>query len=319
MAPDRHRRRALGFVLLGLLPVVAAASGTRVEAVEHWIPHDGSRLYVREKYVDPPQGKPVLVLAHGSGTAGRESFDLQMPGGGYSLMDAFARAGYDVFAPDVRGFGRSTRPEGYVTTEGAAADLATVVAAIRRLRGVPTVNLLAWSWGTQYAGLFVMAHPDAVTRYVSYAQMHAGSADIARRRSRLDFYRSQPWTVVPRDGWKARFLSGTPAAVTDPAVMEQFADAAAAVETRTSTGPQLDMVTRLPMVDPVAVTVPTLLIHGEHDDVADAPGLLPFFQALPNPDKRYVVVPRAGHLMHLQAGRAIFLRAVLDFLQPPAP
>ena len=173
--------------------------------------------------------------------------------------------GYDVFAPDVQGFGRSTRPEGHVTTDAAAADLAAVVAAVRACRGRQKIGMVAWSWGTQYAGLFVMAHPDAVSRYVSYAQMHVGSADLARGRARLDFYRSHAWTVVPREGWKARFRSGTPDDVTDPAVMERFADAASAVETRTSTGPQLDMVTRLPLVDPARIAVPTLMMSGYHN------------------------------------------------------
>lgn len=312
MARDRTFVKVVCVIAL-LLAALRAAAEDDVASREHWVDRDGFRLYVWEKFVGSPEGKPVVVLAHGSGTAGRESFDLQMPGD-YSLMDLLARAGYDVFAPDVHGFGRSARPEGHVTTDAAAADLAAVVAAVRACRGRQKIGMVAWSWGTQYAGLFVMAHPDAVSRYVSYAQMHVGSADLARGRARLDFYRSHAWTVVPREGWKARFRSGTPDDVTDPAVMERFADAAAAVETRTSTGPQLDMVTRLPLVDPARIAVPTLMIHGEYDDVADAGGLLPFFAALPNPEKRYVIVPRAGHLMHLQAGRTVFARAVIDFL-----
>jgi hypothetical protein len=36
--------------------------------------------------------------------------------------------------------------------------------------------------------------------------------------------------------------------------------------------------------------VPTMLIHGEYDDVADLDGLLPFFQQLPNPYKPMVLV-----------------------------
>jgi hypothetical protein len=26
-----------------------------------------------------------------------------------------------------------------------------------------------WSWGTQYSGMFIMAHPEKVAKYVSYA------------------------------------------------------------------------------------------------------------------------------------------------------
>ncbi|MFL5247472.1 MAG: hypothetical protein ACJ79V_06570 [Myxococcales bacterium] len=31
-----------------------------------------------------------------------------------------------------------------------------------------------------------------------------------------------------------------------------------------------------------------------YDDVADLDGLIPFFRQIPNPHKRYVVVPNAG-------------------------
>ncbi|MBX9629370.1 MAG: alpha/beta hydrolase [Burkholderiales bacterium] len=316
------RGRALLFAMLLPMgnPAGVAAEESTVSAATHWVPRGDYRLHVWEKYVGSPAGKPVVVLAHGSATAGKESFDLAVPGRkDYSLMDRFARAGFDVFALDVHGFGRSTHPEGYVTTEGAAEDLDAVVDAVRRERGVARVHVIAWSWATQYAGLFVSAHGDKVDRYVSYAQMHADSPDIVRRRADLELYRSRPWIVVPRDGWKARFRSLTPTEVTEPDAMEAFADAAAAIETRTSTGPQLDMVTRLPMVDPTRIAVPTLMIHGQYDDVADTAGLLPFFVRLPNPDKRYVVIPRAGHMMHLQVGRRAFFDAVMDFLMADAP
>lgn len=60
------------------------------------------------------------VQAHGSATAGRESFDLQVAAHpSVSLMDFLAQQGFDAFAPDVRGFGRSTLPETHLTTEQA--------------------------------------------------------------------------------------------------------------------------------------------------------------------------------------------------------
>lgn len=298
--------------------LAGGADAIGVSSSAHWVERGAARLHVWEKFVGSPEGKPVLMLAHGSGSAGRESFDLALPGrADYSLMDRFARAGFDVFALDVQGFGRSSRPDGHVTTEAAAEDLDAAIDYLRLERGVERVHVLAWSWGTQYAGLFIAAHPDKVGRYVSYAQMHVDSPDIVRRRKSVDLYRAQPWVTIPPEGWKKRFRSSTPPALTEPEVIEAFAEAAAAVETKTSTGPQLDLVTRLPMVDPALITVPTLMIHGQYDDVADTAGLLPFFARLPNPEKRYVVVPDAGHMMHLQAGRHVFFSAVLDFLCEP--
>lgn len=297
----------------------AGGEGAEPEAVTaatHWVVRGMIRMHVWEKVVGAPTGKPVVVLAHGSGTAGRESFDLAVPGRtDYSLMDRLAREGFDVFALDVTGFGRSTRPQGPITTDAAAEDLDAVVDYLRNVRATERVHLVAWSWGTQYAGLFAVAHPEKIARYVSYAQMHVNSPDIVRRRADLAFYRDHAWITVTREGWKARFRSMTPAQFTEPEVIESFAEAASVAEPQTSTGPQVDLVTRLPMVDPARITAPTLMIHGEYDDVADPAGLLPFFAQLPASDKRYVVIPGAGHMMHLQAGRHAFFDAVVDFLR----
>jgi pimeloyl-ACP methyl ester carboxylesterase len=285
-----------------------------VQGTQHWVLHDEVRLFLWEKHLGTPQGKPVVLLAHGSATAGRESFDLKVPGHPeYSLMDFLARQGFDVFALDVRGFGSSTKPEAFLTTEQAAADLNAVVDHILQLRGVPQVNLLAWSWGTQYSGQFVMAHPQKVARYAAYAQMHADSPDLKARRERLATFQRTPYIRITEQGWKLRFNSLTPEDVNDPVVMDAFAKAASLVETKSPTGPQVDLLTRQPLIDARKITVPTMLIHGQYDDVADLAGLLPFFTALPNPDKQYVVVPDGGHMLHLQKGHARFQRAVTDW------
>lgn len=290
-----------------------------VQGTQHWVLQDDVRLFVWEKYQGGPQGKPVLVLAHGSATAGRETFDLKVPGHPeYSLMDFLARQGFDVFAPDMRGFGSSTRPEDHITTERAAADLNAVVDFIRKLRGVQQVQLLAWSWGTQYGGQFVMAHPDKVTRYAAYAQMHARSPDLEARRARLATFQRAPYIRISEPGWKLRFNSMTPESVNDPVVMDAFARTAALVETKSPTGPQVDLLTRQPLIDPTRMVVPVMMIHGQYDDVADLEGLLPFFSALPNPDKRYVVIPEGGHMLHLQKGHARFQHAVAAWFSAPA-
>jgi pimeloyl-ACP methyl ester carboxylesterase len=288
----------------------------------HEVQHEGLTLAVWEKCETgtPDATRPVVVLAHGSATGGRESFDLQVPGqADDSLMDVLARQGFDVFALDVRGFGRSTRPPAGVSTEQAASDLQAVVAYVCRLRQVAAVNLLAWSWGTQYSGQFVMANPGQVLRYISYAQMHLHSPDLIQRRERLATFQRAPYLRITEAGWKLRFHSNTPERVNRVEVIDAFARAAVAVESQTPTGPQVDLLTRMPLVDATRITVPVLMVHGEYDDVADEAGLRPFFEALPNPHKRYAVVKDGGHMLHLQLGHEAFKRAVLDFLTTSVP
>jgi pimeloyl-ACP methyl ester carboxylesterase len=107
----------------------------------------------------------------------------------------------------------------------------------------------------------------------------------------------------------------TPDAVSDSKIVDAFVEAAMQSGAKVPTGPQLDMINKMPMLNPSRITVPVMLIHGEHDDVADMDGLLPFFKALPNPEKRYVVIPDAGHMIMFQKGRHRFHRAVIDFIK----
>lgn len=294
------------------------AEGQTVHGESHWVAQGGIRLFVWEKYQGVPGGKPVVMLAHGSATAGRESFDLKVPGHpSYSLMDFLAQQGFDVFALDVRGFGSSTHPDDHLSTEQASADLNAVVDAVCQWRGVAQVHLLAWSWGTQYGGMFVMAHPQKVARYISYAQMHADSPDLLARRPRLDTFQRSPYLCITESGWKLRFDSMTPPEANEPAVVEAFARSAALGETRSPTGPQVDLLTKLPMVDAARLRVPVMMIHGQYDDVADLAGLWPFFRELPHPYKKYVVIPDAGHMMHLQKGHRQFQHEVAAFFAAP--
>jgi pimeloyl-ACP methyl ester carboxylesterase len=292
------------------------ASAAEANSAEHWVEANGVKIRIWEKFVGDATGKAIIVLAHGSATSGQESFDLQVPGKpSYSLMDFLAQEQFDVFALDVRGFGRSTHPEAGVTTAQAAEDLNAAVDYITRLRNAAKVGLLAWSWGTQYGGMFVMAHPDKVSRYVSFAQMHVNSPDVARRRPRVEAFRKAPYISIPEAGWKARFVSMTPEAVTEPDVRDAFAKAASAVEKTTPTGPQIDMATILPMVNPRLISVATMLIHGQYDDVADPEGLIPFFLQLPNSHKKYVIIPDAGHMMQFQKGHRHFQEEVALFFK----
>jgi len=140
-------------VMLAVLASVTPVAAQEVNGVEHWVEHAGLKLYVWEKYLGSPTGKPVVVLAHGSTTAGRESFDLQVPGKPlYSLMDFLAREGFDVFALDTRGFGRSTRPDGHMTTQEASEDLNAVVDDLLKPEAVRRSTSSAGPGGPSTAG-----------------------------------------------------------------------------------------------------------------------------------------------------------------------
>jgi pimeloyl-ACP methyl ester carboxylesterase len=105
----------------------SGASTERIWSKEYWAQKGDIKLYMFRKRVGAPQaGKPalpVLFLVHGSSISS-SSFDLTVPGKGeYSLMDAFARFGFDVWTMDFTGYGKSSRGEGNSNIADGVEDL----------------------------------------------------------------------------------------------------------------------------------------------------------------------------------------------------
>src|ERR1700687_149245 len=99
----------------------------KIWSKEYWAQKGDVKLYMFRKRVGAPQaGKaalPVLFLVHGSSISST-SFDLTVPGRGeYSLMDAFAKYGFDVWTMDFEGYGKSSRGEGNSDIADGVEDL----------------------------------------------------------------------------------------------------------------------------------------------------------------------------------------------------
>lgn len=160
------------------------------------------KLYVRERVsAAAPEriaGDKVVLFVHGAGTPGSVAFDV--PYQDYSWMAFLAAAGYDAFAVDLTGYGRSTRPAamndpanlsaeqrkafgvpeakdrtypGAMTTVASDwDDISAVVAYIRKLRGVERVALIGWSLGCQRVSGYAAQHPSEVSSLVLLAPAH---------------------------------------------------------------------------------------------------------------------------------------------------
>lgn len=159
-----------------------------------------AQIYVREYGVpgrSAGEGDVVLFI-HGAGTPAEVAFDA--PHSTYSWMVHHARAGFNTFAMDTTGYGRSTRPYpmndpcnlsesqraefvpqllaadcepsyGYAATSIASDwdDIDAVVEYLRELRGVDRVHLVAWSLGGPRAGGYAARFPEKVGRLVLLA------------------------------------------------------------------------------------------------------------------------------------------------------
>ena len=215
-------------VLCNVALLLAAATafsddGSRLLTLDHYvglkstapaIAGQDAEIYVREVVLAGPalrgssHSRSVVLFVHGAGTPAEVAFDV--PYQGYSWMAYLAKAGLDVFAMDLTGYGRSTRPAAmndpcnlpteqqaqFVSSLMAAPcapsrtvpitspesdwhDIGAVVDRLRELRGVDTVSLVGWSQGGPRAGGYAARNPAKVARVVVLAPAYfrAGPLD----------------------------------------------------------------------------------------------------------------------------------------------
>jgi pimeloyl-ACP methyl ester carboxylesterase len=288
-----------------------------VRGEEHYVMRDGIRIYLWEKYLPGQIGSfaqtgKVVLLVHGGTRSGRSLYDLQIRD--YSLMDFFAQHDYDVWAIDIHGYGQSDKTDDWIDAKSAAADISAGVEYIAKLRGVSKVDLFGCSAGTQRAGLYAMEHPERVARLILHAGFWKGSEEFrAMNRKRLEnggqpLPRTRPTTAADfRDGF----------------VLGQFEQDVVdeSVRIGMQNDPQRPNIfaeyTKLPILDPKRIVVPTLIIFGEQDFAANDADLLPFFEQLSTHDKSYVQLPDGGHMMILEKGHRRLQHEVLSFLDRP--
>ncbi|MDE3166155.1 MAG: hypothetical protein KGN36_10135, partial [Acidobacteriota bacterium] len=107
-----------------------ANGGAKIQTTDYLVPHistvpanAGKRveLFVREKVDSRRRGKgPVVLMIQGATVSAVPVYDLQFQN--YSWMDYLAKAGFDVFAMDVTGYGLSPRPMMSDPCNNSAAD-----------------------------------------------------------------------------------------------------------------------------------------------------------------------------------------------------
>ena len=327
----------------------AQAQAPNLETTDVMIPSGdaGIQLFVRNKH---PAGKEnfsadkILLFVHGATYPAETAFDLPIEGA--SMMDLIAGRGYDVYLVDVRGYGRSTRPDEMsappaankpiVSTKIAAHDLGAAVDYILKKRSVAKINVMGWSWGTSIAGMYTSENNSKVNRLVLYAPQWIRTeppAPVAANAPPLGAYR-----LVSKESAKARWLKGVSeekqADLIPPGVFDAWADATWATDPEASK--QNPPMLRAPngviedsmnywsagkaQYDPGKITVPTFLLHAEWD--ADLPSYLAqgYFAQLKNaPYKRLVELSEGTHTVMMEKNRMQFFRELMGFLDEEKP
>ena len=292
---------------------------------EHWTSKGDVRLFLWQKPAAGPKNGPktgTILFVHGSSMASQPTFDLDVPGRpDSSVMEWFARRGYDTWCVDMEGYGRSdkARPINFDIANGAD-DLAAASAYIMEKAGSEPLMVYGISSGALRAALFAERHPERVARLAldAFVWTGAGSPTLAERKKKLPEFQARNRRPIDKAFVYSIFNRDHPGTAEDR-VIEAFANAILALDDSVPTGTYVDMCSKLPVVDPAKITVPTIVMRGQWDGIASMEDLMEFFTRLPNPDKQLAVMPGISHASFQQKNYLLVYHILLSFFSQPAP
>ena len=300
-----------------------------VAGSEHWTYKQAGgekvRLFLwRKRLRDPAAGgsrRGTIVFVHGSSMASTPVFDLRIPGKPeLSVMDWFARLGYDTWCFDCEGYGRSDKQRPINASISDGAD--DLVAVSEYIAKTTSEKLLLYgaSSGALRAALFAQREPRRVARLAldAFVWTGEGSPTLAERKKRIAQWRASNRRPIDRAFVHSIFTRDHPG-TTDHSTIEAFADAVLALDTSVPTGTYLDMSANLPVVEPEKIGVPTLIMRGQWDGIAGLQDLVNFYLKLPNPDKQFTVMPGIAHSSLRAKNWALVFHILDSFFSQPAP
>ena len=290
---------------------------------EHWTKKGDVRLFLWEKYLGSPDDKRGTILfVHGSSMASQPTFDLAVEGRPFSsVMNWFAVRGYDTWCVDMEGYGRSDKDR-HITCDisNGADDLAAASAYIERTRGAGPLLVYGISSGALRGALFAERHPERVKRLAldAFVWTGEGSPTLEDRRKRLPQFLAAKRRPIDKAFVQSIFTRDHPGTAED-SVVEAFADAITALDDSMPNGTYIDMCSKLPLVDPEAITAPTIIMRGEYDGIAGLEDLLSFFARLPNSDKQFAIMPGIAHASFQQKNYLLVYHILASFFAQPEP
>ena len=351
---------------LGLLATrPAAAAEAPLLTIEHRVPVKSTapsmpgqevELYVREvvRADLPTQARPspdrVVLFVHGAGTPAEVSFDVRFKD--YSWMAYLAKAGFDVFAVDVTGYGRSTRPppmaevcnvqkasqpqvipdagptpcppkyDRPITTMSSDwADVGAAVDFVRKLRKVDKVSLVGWSQGGPRTAGYTAQNPAKVSRLVVLAPaynrtMPAGAPAV------LPTSTDGTMTIQSEADFKANWdrQVGCPDQYEPGAYAAVWSEMLASdpVGAKWAKG-----VRRAPQVASwgfnqamaAKLTTPFLMISGAQDKQVPPERVRELYADLGSPQKVFVDLACSSHNAMWEKNHLLLFKASLDWLQ----
>src|SRR3954465_2161580 len=240
MTDSRHplaRRAVLGAIGIGglaaAMPARAATAvateGGEIWSSEYWAKKGDIPLWMYRKRLGAPKAgepsRPVLFFVHGSSVTSRV-FDLNVPGhGDYSVMNEFARYGFDCWTMDHENYGKSGRTSGNADIASGVEDLKAAAEIVTRETGRQKFHFLGESSGALRAAAFAMVAPERADRLVfaAFTYKGEGSPTLTKRAEQLAYFRSHTMRKRDRDMIRSIATRDKPG-TSDAAAVEALAD-----------------------------------------------------------------------------------------------
>ena len=294
-----------------------------IQGQEHWTTKGDVRLFLWQK--SPPSQKATagtILFVHGSSMASQPTFDLQVPGRpDSSVMEWFAARNYDTWCVDMEGYGRSDKKRNInFDIANGADDLTAASAYILERTQCGPLLMYGISSGALRAAAFAQQHPSRVKRLAldAFVWTGEGSPTLAERTKRLPEFKAKNRRPIDKAFIYSIFNRDHPGTAEDR-VIEAFADAILRLDDSVPTGTYVDMCSRLPLVDPAKITMPTILMRGQWDGIASFDDLIEFFRRLPNPDKQFAAMPGISHASFQQKNYLTVYHILAAFFSQPDP
>jgi pimeloyl-ACP methyl ester carboxylesterase len=294
-----------------------------MQGTEHWTRKGDVRLFLwRKAPTSGAAARGTILFVHGSSMASQPTFDLHVPGRPESsAMEWFAGRGFDTWCMDNEGYGRSgkSRPINCDIANGAD-DLAAGSEYVLGASGAKKLLVYGISSGALKAALFAARHPERVARLAldAFVWTGEGSPTLAERRKRLPEFQARHRRPIDRKFVHSIFERDHPGTA-DPATIEAFADAILALDDSVPTGTYVDMCSKLQLVDPARILMPTLILRGQYDGIAGLDDLLEFFKRLPNADRQFTVMAGISHASFQQKNYLTVYHLLYAFFTQPRP
>jgi pimeloyl-ACP methyl ester carboxylesterase len=291
--------------------------------VEHWTQKGDIKLFLWEKKANPkvPHAGTIFFI-HGSSMASQPTFDLTVPGRpDSSPMDWFAARGFDTWTMDNEGYGRSDKHRDInFDISNGADDLAAGSAYIMQKTGAKSLLLYGISSGALKAALFAERYPERVAKIAldAFVWTGAGSHTLEQRKKKLPEFLAKNRRPIDRAFVHSIFDRDHPGTADEPTI-EAFADAILTLDDSMPTGTYVDMCSKLPLLDPTKLLVPTIVLRGEFDGIAGLDDLIDFYKLLPNSNKQFSVMAGISHASFQQKNYKMVYQILHSFYTMPEP